>query len=201
MIHYLYIKVPSKQDWETLFDAHLAEYFTEVDVIGTILHETGLMQETSEGAVPVMEAVPGYHVNLVLHAEEVPTALFPYLVNPVQPKRVFYGNYTLSAPEVLPDDGDTVVLPRSIGQSFAREALAEVEKWHVEKKRAKAEQEKKEKEVKVHDLNLEIIPVRVEVEVLQEVSAPTLSDKEMELAVKRAERDTAKADLDKNTPK
>lgn len=160
MIHYLYVKAPTEADWSTLFDAHLAKHRTEVDVIGTILHDTGTTTTTDDGVeTPVMAPVPGYHVNLVLHAEEVPAALFPYLVNPQQPKRVFLGSYILSAPEALPDDGDTVPVQRGIGQAIDDATLAVVEEQHVRRKLSREEREDRRA---LHEATLAVIAKRVE---------------------------------------
>ena len=63
-----------------------------VDVIGTIYKPTGEMQQTEEGEVPVMAAVPGWHVNVRLMGI-LPDVLRSYRVTPANPVRTFAGGW------------------------------------------------------------------------------------------------------------
>lgn len=65
---------------EVLLDGENLRY-PATDIIGTIMRNTGTEEE------PVMEATPGFHVN-VRTAEEVPD-LEPFRVYPVTPVRVW----------------------------------------------------------------------------------------------------------------
>ena len=63
-----------------------------VDVIGTIYKPTGEIQQTDEGEVPVMAAVPGWHVNVRLMGP-LPDVLRSYRVIPANPVRTFAGGW------------------------------------------------------------------------------------------------------------
>lgn len=75
-----------------------AEYYTSthsLDVIGVIHVESGAML-TGEGAdgetfeYPEMAPIDGWHANLLLHGEELPAALEPFVIEaPSNPHRKF----------------------------------------------------------------------------------------------------------------
>lgn len=131
---YVYLKFASQAAWTAVYREHFAEQrdgewvprpLVQVDEIGTVYHQTGT--QTVDGVeVPVMTARPGWHINLI--AGEMPEALDAYMVNPVQPKRVFYGAQVLSMPEVLPEAGGTALVRRGVGQQVGDEAIARVER-------------------------------------------------------------------------
>jgi hypothetical protein len=131
---YVYLKFATQAAWTAVYRAHFAEQrdgewvprpLVQVDEIGTIYHQTGT--QTVDGVeVPVMTARPGWHINLI--AGEMPEAVDPYMVNPVQPKRVFYGAQVLSMPEPLPEAGGTAMVQRGVGQQVTDEVIARVER-------------------------------------------------------------------------
>lgn len=61
--------------------------YDAVDVIGVIYRPTGDICETPQGPTPVMEPLPGWHVN-VRHRCAVPE-LDPYVVRPRAPARIW----------------------------------------------------------------------------------------------------------------
>lgn len=61
--------------------------YDAVDVIGVIYRPTGDICETPQGPTPVMEPLPGWHVN-VRHRYAVPE-LDPYVVRPHAPARIW----------------------------------------------------------------------------------------------------------------
>ena len=115
-----YLKCADEAEWLALRDAHLTDANDlplpgiEIDEIGAVRHTTGAVTMVNGMPVPTTVAVPGWLVNLTV-AGDFPAALRPYCVNPVQPRRVWFGSYVLAMPEVLEDDGDTVLIERSIG--------------------------------------------------------------------------------------
>jgi hypothetical protein len=131
---YVYLKFPDQAAWTAAYREHFAEEvdgewrpraLVQVDEIGTIYHETGTT--VVDGVeTPVMTARPGWHINLI--AGEMPEAMDAFMVNPVQPKRVFYGAQVLSMPEVLPEAGGTALIPRGVGQQVEDSVIARVER-------------------------------------------------------------------------
>jgi len=186
---YSYLKFPSEADWSALFDAHLAEHVVEVDVLGTIFHETGATTTTNDGlTVPVMAAVPGFHVNVILHDGAFPAALYPYCVNPVAPKRVFFGVTAIEAPETLPDDGDTVMVTRAIGAVVPEPVLRDLEAARI---RAKLSGEERADRIALYEANLAVMAERaVRATLVDErlVVIATLTAKQAERATLVAER-------------
>ena len=146
MIQHAYIKAPSEADWVTLLSTHLLDKEgvplpgVEVDTLGVIFNTTGETTEIDGMTVPTVAAVPGWHVNLTLRIE-LPEALRPYCVNPQQPKRVFFGSYGLAMPEVLEDDGDTLMLERSIGSVCTNQQRDAAEIEYVRRKLSAEERE------------------------------------------------------------
>lgn len=76
----------------------VTNYYTaahSLDVIGVIHVETGNMLSSTgdEGTVyeyPEMEPIEGWHANLLLHGEELPAALEPFVIEaPSTPHRRF----------------------------------------------------------------------------------------------------------------
>jgi hypothetical protein len=97
----------------------------QIDKIGTVYHQTGTT--VVDGlSVPVMTARPGWHVNVI--AEDIPAALHPFLVNPAQPKRVYFGTEVLSMPEPLPEAGGTAMVERGVGGTAADDVIARIER-------------------------------------------------------------------------
>ena len=138
MIH-AYIKTVNEEAWKVLRDQYLTnskgvlQPGVEIDEIGTIYHTTGEVVEVGGIVSPVTVPVSGWHVNLTLKVN-LPVELEPYCVNPLQPKRVFFGSYTLAMPEVLEDDGDTIMFERGIGVEATPIALLNAEIEYVRKK-------------------------------------------------------------------
>lgn len=69
---------------------------TSIDVLfgtGTIYSPTGDTHEMDGLVVPVMAAVPGYHVNVRMIGDFIPPELEPFMIDPTpnNPKCVFAG--------------------------------------------------------------------------------------------------------------
>jgi hypothetical protein len=109
-----YLKCADKAEWLTLRDAHLTGVSVEIDEIGAVRHTTGAVTMVNGMPVPTTVPVSGWLVNLTVEGD-FPVALRAYCVNPQQPRRVWFGSYVLAMPETLEDDGDTVLIERSIG--------------------------------------------------------------------------------------
>lgn len=62
-----------------------------VDVVGTIHRPTGEVRQSEDGEIPVLEPLPGYHINL---SERVPELQQYEIEPPVTPERVFAGSET-----------------------------------------------------------------------------------------------------------
>ena len=62
-----------------------------LDVIGVIHVETGnMLTDDNGGEYPEMEPIDGWHANLLLHGEELPAALEPFVIEaPSTPHRKF----------------------------------------------------------------------------------------------------------------
>ena len=156
-----YIKTATEAEWLALVAAHLTDAegallpAVEVDEIGVIQHTTG--EVVVDGmTVPTMEPVPGWHANLTFRAEP-PAAILPFCVNPVQPKRVFFGSYVLAMPELLEDDGDTVLIERSIGAEASDQQRDAAE---VEYVRAKLTAEQREDRRALREAALAVVVQR-----------------------------------------
>ena len=130
-----YLKLTTEAAWTALYRAHLAEQIdgkwrtrpgVQIDALGTIYRDTGSTQTVGGITSPVMAASAGWHVNVI--ADEIPSALYQYLVNPVQPKRVYFGAQALSMPEPLPEAGGTAMVERGVGQAAPDEVLARIER-------------------------------------------------------------------------
>lgn len=63
--------------------------FRNIDTIGVIYKPTGETTEQDGMTVPVMEAIPGWHVNVRLVEGEDASALSTFAVNPSTPMRVW----------------------------------------------------------------------------------------------------------------
>lgn len=135
-----YLKFTDEAAWIAARDAHLTGRGIEIDVIGSVRHATGGTETVDGLVVPVTAAVPGWLVNLTV-AGDFPVALRPYCVNPVQPRRVWFGSYVLAMPETLEDDGDTVLIERSIGAQATEQQRDAVEIEYVRRKLTQEERE------------------------------------------------------------
>lgn len=63
-----------------------------LDIIGPIFKETGEMREAEYGLrLPVMQAVPGWHANLIAELTPEQEASLPIIQPPKNPYRVFAG--------------------------------------------------------------------------------------------------------------
>lgn len=62
---------------------------TQLDVIGTIYKPTGETQEIDGRQIPVMEAIEGFHANLLADLTEEQKALLPLIDAPTTPHRVW----------------------------------------------------------------------------------------------------------------
>jgi hypothetical protein len=77
-------------------NASIYGFQASIDVLfgtGTIHSPTGQMQEVDGMSVPVMAAVPGYHVNVRIMGDYTPPELEPFMLDPepTNPKCVFAG--------------------------------------------------------------------------------------------------------------
>lgn len=63
--------------------------YRNIDTIGVIYKPTGETTEQDGMAVPVMAAIPGWHVNVRVSEDEDAAALQPYQINPATPMRVW----------------------------------------------------------------------------------------------------------------
>jgi hypothetical protein len=129
-----YIKTSTAAAWDALYVAHLSEEIggerrplsgAQIDTIGTVYHQTGTT--VVEGVtIPTMTAQPGWHVNVI--ADEIPSALHAFLVNPERPQRVYFGAQVLSMPEPLPEAGGTAMIERGVGGTVPDEVIARIER-------------------------------------------------------------------------
>ena len=114
MSYLLKLKLANAAEWLALRDTHLSEMAGVQTVeIGTVRHTTGATQVVDGLTVPVTIPVPGFLVDLIVPV--VPVALYPFLVNPVEPRHVWYGHQLVAMPEQLEDDPDTLMMTRGIG--------------------------------------------------------------------------------------
>ena len=74
---------------ETVVNYYTATH--SLDVIGTIHVETGnMLTDDNGGEYPEMEPIEGWHANLLLHGEELPASLEPFVIEaPSTPHRRF----------------------------------------------------------------------------------------------------------------
>lgn len=74
---------------ETVVNYYTATH--SLDVIGTIYVETGnMLTDDNGGEYPEMAPIEGWHANLLLHGEELPAALEPFVIEaPSRPHRKF----------------------------------------------------------------------------------------------------------------
>ena len=85
--------VPESEDEVTVTNYYTATH--SLDVIGTIHVETGnmLTDEGPDGETfeyPEMAPIDGWHANLLLHGEELPASLEPFVIEaPSTPVRKF----------------------------------------------------------------------------------------------------------------
>ena len=118
-----YLKFATETAWE-VSRVWLPEG-VQIDTIGTVYHQTGTT--VVDGVtIPTMTAQPGWHVNVI--ADEIPSALHAYLVNPERPQRVYFGAQVLSMPEPLPEAGGTALVERGVGQAAPDEVIARIER-------------------------------------------------------------------------
>lgn len=68
-----------------------------VDVLGIIQRPTGEILQTEGGEIPVLESLPGWHINL---SESVPELAQFEIEAPATPARVFAGSGDIVAPRV-----------------------------------------------------------------------------------------------------
>lgn len=122
-----YLKLSSAAEWAALYRQHFAvevngewvpRQGVQVDELGTIQHIEGPVQ--------------GWHVNVI--APDIPEAVHPHLVNPQQPKRVYFGAEVLTLPEPLPEAGGVALISRSVGQSVPDDVIARVERTVLERR-------------------------------------------------------------------
>ena len=84
-----YLKFPDEATARAvLFDGE-DPLFRNIDTVGVIHKPTGEMLDTDEGPMPVMQAIPGWHVNVRLVDGEDGAALEPFAVTPTTPSRVW----------------------------------------------------------------------------------------------------------------
>ena len=60
--------------------------FHNTDIIGKIFKATGTFDENNQ---PILEEAPGWHVNVLVNDDEDYSALVPFIVEPVNRKRVW----------------------------------------------------------------------------------------------------------------
>jgi hypothetical protein len=151
--HLLKLALPSESAWLTLYRTHFAverdgewqpRPGVEVVILGTLWRETGQMVTVAGpgGDMQVPERVATnslYHVDLIVPV--VPVALYPFLVNPVEPRHVWYGHQLVAMPEVLEDDGDTLMMTRGIGAAVADQQRDAAEIEYVRAKLAAEQRE------------------------------------------------------------
>ncbi len=104
----LFLKFTSKAEAEKTFtsigiplqngkiplSASINGYDIVMDILfgnGTVYSPTGKHQTIDGMTVPVMDAVPGYHVNVRILGDYTPPELKPFMLDPTNPKCVFAG--------------------------------------------------------------------------------------------------------------
>jgi len=78
----------SDEEGSIIVQASVTPNYANIDTIGIIYKPTGEMLQGEDGEYPAMEALPGWHVN-VLVVDEDASALEPYAVTPAVPVRVW----------------------------------------------------------------------------------------------------------------
>jgi hypothetical protein len=80
---------PESDDEVTVTNYYTATH--SLDVIGVIHVETGnMLTDDNGGEYPEMAPIEGWHANLLLHGEELPAALEPFVIEaPSTPHRRF----------------------------------------------------------------------------------------------------------------
>jgi hypothetical protein len=68
--------------------------FKNIDTIGTIYKPTSQTQTFNGTEFPVMEAIPGWHCNVLVVQGEDTSVLEPYIVTPTNRVRVWAGEST-----------------------------------------------------------------------------------------------------------
>lgn len=89
---YLYTQVPIAFDEETQEPTEFQSQpkYQNIDIIGPIFEETGETVTDSEGnESPVLEQIPGYHVNIRVVGSETSDDPEPFAVQPKTPLRVW----------------------------------------------------------------------------------------------------------------
>lgn len=189
-----YIKTADEAEWIALRDEHFPEGTAQIDEIGVIFHDTGTTQEVDGVTVPVMEAVLGWHVNVI--ADAVPEAVYPYLVNPIQPKRVFYGAEVLTMPETMPEAGGTVLVERGVGQSVPDDVVARLELAVL---RGRLTEEQAEDRMALLQLNLDLVDARMragDLRLARDTAVAELQAATLTVQAIDAERDALVAERD-----
>jgi hypothetical protein len=152
----LKIRTADAAEWLTLRDAHLAEMQGVQTVeIGTVRHTNGETQVIDGMTVPVTIPVAGFLVDLIVPV--VPVALYPFLVNPVEPRHVWYGHQLVAMPEQLEDDPDTLMLTRGIGAAATDQQRDAAE---IEYVRAKLTAEQREDRRALREAALAVVVQR-----------------------------------------
>lgn len=70
---------------------------TAIDIVGIIYRPTGAVQQSEDGEAPVLEPLPGWHINL---SERVPELQQYEIEPPSTPSRIFAGSDVVSASRV-----------------------------------------------------------------------------------------------------
>jgi hypothetical protein len=77
-------------DGNVMIPAGVAPVGCSIDPVGVIYKPTGNMVDTEMGEMPEMAALPGWHVNVRLRADQAtPDSLVQYSVTPQSPVRVW----------------------------------------------------------------------------------------------------------------
>ena len=90
-LQYLYNVIPAvtNKEGEVTEQMRLEPKFINIDKIGTIYKPTGEKETLEDGIeVPVMEALPGYHVNVRIVNEDI-SELQQFSITPKNPQRVW----------------------------------------------------------------------------------------------------------------
>lgn len=89
---YLYTQTPIAFDEETQepIEFQSQSKYQNIDIIGPIFENTGEMITDAEGnETPVLEQIPGYHVNIRITRSETSDELEPFTVQPKTPFRIW----------------------------------------------------------------------------------------------------------------
>jgi hypothetical protein len=74
---------------ESLMISEMRPLYQNIDTLGIISEPTGETTIQDDVEVPIMQAIPGWHVNVRLVEDENLEALIPYQVFPTVPRRVW----------------------------------------------------------------------------------------------------------------